>query len=156
VKPRCQTYEDAIQNLTIALEDKGFTTEIVEDFRDVYHTQYQEPSDIEGETYEESCQALEEEQYFSHDSIEFSKYLIKEVNYEDEALVSAPSSDEALQDPISLAQDEENEVSPFSFQFFEDTLFYDSKGEEVNEPLEDLGPSFSNEDEGMTRDESWG
>ena len=48
VKPQCQTYEDAPQNLAIALEDEGFTTEIVEDLRDVYHTQYQEPSDIEG------------------------------------------------------------------------------------------------------------
>ena len=45
-KPHCQTYEDALQNLTIALEDKEFTTEIVEDLRDVYHAQYQEPSDM--------------------------------------------------------------------------------------------------------------
>ena len=68
VKPQCQTYEDALQNLTVALEDEGFTTEIVEDLRDVYHTQYQEPSDIEGDIYEEGCQPLEEEQDFSHDS----------------------------------------------------------------------------------------
>jgi hypothetical protein len=143
VKPQCQTYEDALQNLAIALEDEGFTTEIVEDLRDVYHTQYQEPSDIEGEIYEEGCQPLEEEQYFSHDSIECSKDLTKEVSYEDEALVSAPPSDEALQDPISPAQDEENEVNHFPFQVFDDPLFYDSEGEEVKEPLEELGPSFS-------------
>jgi hypothetical protein len=154
VKPQCQTYEDALQNLTVALEDEGFTTEIVEDLRDVYHTQYQEPSDIEGEIYEESCQPLEEEQDFSHDSIECSKDLTKEVNYEDEALVSTPSSDEALQDPISPAQDEENEVSHFPFQFFDDTLFYDSEGEEIKEPLEELGPSFSDED--MIKEMSFG
>jgi hypothetical protein len=71
------------------------------------------------------------------------------VNCEDEALVSAPPSDEALQDPISPAQDEENEVSHFPFQFFDDALFYDSESE-VNEPLEELGPSFSNEDEEMS------
>jgi hypothetical protein len=53
------------------------------------------------------------------------------VNYEDEALVTAPPSDEALQDPISPSQDEENEVSHFPFQFLDDTLFYDSEGEEV-------------------------
>jgi hypothetical protein len=106
----------------------------VEDLRDVYHTQYF-LSDIEGGIYEEIFQPLEEEQDFSHDLIECSKYLTKEVNYEDEALVSSPSSDEALQDPISPTQDEENNVSHFPFQFFDDTLFYDSGGEEVKEPL---------------------
>jgi hypothetical protein len=64
----------------------------VEYLRDVYHTEYQEPSDIEGEIYEESCKPLEEEQDFSHDSIECSKDLTKYVSYEDELLVSAPSS----------------------------------------------------------------
>jgi hypothetical protein len=37
-------------------------------------------------------------------------------------------------------------MSHFPFQLFYDTLFYDSEGEEVKEPLEDLGPSFSIED----------
>jgi hypothetical protein len=69
VKPQCYTYEDALQNLTVALEDEGFITEIVEDLGDAYHTQDQEPSDIEGDIYEESCQPLENEQDFSHDSI---------------------------------------------------------------------------------------
>jgi hypothetical protein len=58
--------------------------------------------------------------------MEFSKYLTKEESYEDEALVSAPPSDENLQDPISPPQDEENEVNRFPFQVFDDTLFYDS------------------------------
>ena len=115
VKPQFQTYEDALQNLTIALEDDGFTIEIVEDLKDVYHTQYQEPSDIEGEIYEESFQPLEEGQDFSHDSIECNKDLTKEVSYEDEVLIFTPPSDEALQDPISLAQDKENEVNHFPF-----------------------------------------
>ena len=48
MKPQCLTYEHALENLVVALEDEGFTTEIVEDLRDVYRTQYQEPSDIEG------------------------------------------------------------------------------------------------------------
>jgi hypothetical protein len=47
------------------------------------------------------------------------------VNYDDEALISSPLSDESLRDPISPTQDEENEVSHFPFQFFDDTLFYD-------------------------------
>jgi hypothetical protein len=153
VKPQCLTYEDALKNLAVALEDEGFTTEIVGDLRDVYLTQYQEPSDIEGEIYEENCQPLEEEQDFSHDSIECSEDLTREVNYEDEALVTAPLSNDALQGPISLTQDEENEVSHFTFQFFDNTLFYDSKGEEVKEPLEELAPSFSDEDEEMSLSE---
>jgi hypothetical protein len=37
VKPQCLTYEDALKNLVVAQEDEGFTTEIVEDLRDVYH-----------------------------------------------------------------------------------------------------------------------
>jgi hypothetical protein len=64
------------------------------------------------------------------------------VNYEDEALVTAPRSDEALQDPISLAQGEENEVSHFPFHFFDDTLFYDSKSEGEMEPLDKLDPLY--------------
>jgi hypothetical protein len=93
---------------------------------------------MEEETYEENCQPLEEEQDFSHDSIECDEYITKEVNYEDEALVISPSFDEALQDPISPAQDEENEVSHFPFQFFDDTLFYDSDNEEEMEPLDKI------------------
>jgi hypothetical protein len=92
VKPQCHTYEDALQNLAIALEDEGFANDIVEDLKDVYHTQYQEPYDIEGEIYEEDCQPLEEEQDFSHDSTKCSKYLTEELSYEDETLVSAPPS----------------------------------------------------------------
>jgi hypothetical protein len=62
------------------------------------------------------------------------------VNYEDEAPVTAPQSDEALQDPVPLTQDEENEVSHFTFQFFDGTLFYDSESEEEMEPLDKLDP----------------
>jgi hypothetical protein len=79
-KTRCKTYEYALQNFTIALENEGFTTEIVEDLMDVYHTQCQEPSNIEEQIYEENCQPLEEEKDFSHDSIECNEYLTREVN----------------------------------------------------------------------------
>jgi len=60
------------------------------------------------------------------------------VNYEDKEPVTAPHSDEALQDPIPPAQDEENEVSHFPFRFFDDTLFYDSETEEEMDPLDKL------------------
>jgi hypothetical protein len=54
-------YEVSLQNFTIALKDKGITTEIVEDHRDVYHAQYQETFDIKEEIYEGNLQPLEEE-----------------------------------------------------------------------------------------------
>jgi hypothetical protein len=137
-KPHCQMYEDVLQNLMVALDDRGFTTEIVEDLRKVYHDQYQESSDIEDEVYEEHCQPLEEEQDFSHNSIECSEDITREVNYEDEAPVTAPPSDKALQDPIPPAKSEENEVSYFPFEIFDDTLFYDSNSREEMEPSDKL------------------
>jgi hypothetical protein len=116
-KPDCQTYEDVLQNLMVTLDHKGFTTEIVEDLRRAYHDQYQESSDIRDEVYEDHYQPLEEEQDLSHNPIECNKDITRDVNYEDEAPVTAPQSDEALQDPIPPAQDEENEVSHFPFSF---------------------------------------
>jgi hypothetical protein len=92
--------------------------------------------------YEEPCQPLEEEQDFSHDSTESSKDITRDVNYEDEAPVTTLQSDEALQDPIPPTQDEENEVSHFPFQFFDDTLFYDSESEEEVEPLDEMDPLY--------------
>ena len=89
-KPHCQTYEDALQNLTIALDDGGLTFEIVADLRNAYHIQHQEPFDVKEEIYEEPYQPLEEEQDFSHDSIEYNKDITRDVNYEDEAPVTAP------------------------------------------------------------------
>jgi hypothetical protein len=139
-KPCCQTYEDSLYNLTIALEDGGFTTEIVVDLINSYHVQNQEPSNLKKEIHEEHCQPIEKEQDFSHDSIECCEDMTKEVNCEDEAPMTAPQPDEALQNPIPLAQDEENEVSHFPFQLFDDTLFYDSESEEEMEPLDKLDP----------------
>jgi hypothetical protein len=46
-------------------------------------------------------------------------------------LVSAPPFDEVIQASIPPAQEEENVVSHFPFQDFDDALFYDSESEEV-------------------------
>jgi hypothetical protein len=62
----------------------------------------------------------------------------KEAVHEDEAPVIIPQPDEALQDPVNPAQDEENEVS--YFDSFDDTLFYDSENEEGTEPLDEPDP----------------
>jgi hypothetical protein len=62
----------------------------------------------------------------------------KEAVHEDKAPVIIPQPDEALQDPVNPAQDEENEVS--YFDSFDDTLFYDSENEEGTEPLDEPDP----------------
>jgi hypothetical protein len=103
-KPHWQTYEDVLQNLMVVLDDKGFTTEIVEDLRKAYHDQYLESFDIKDEVYEEHCQPLEEEQDLSHNSTECNEDITRKVNYEDEAPVTAPPFDEALQDSIPPAK----------------------------------------------------
>ena len=124
----------------VALDDKGFTIEIVEDLRKAYHDQYQESSDIKDEVYEDHYQPLEEEQDLSHNPRECSEDVTRKADYEDEAPVTAPQSDEALQDPVPPAQDDENKVSHFPFQSFDDTLFYDSGSEEEMEPLDKIDP----------------
>jgi hypothetical protein len=101
----------------------------------VHHAQYQEPCDVrEEEIYEEGCQPIGEEKELYHDAIEDNEDLIKE--HEDEMLVSAPPFDEVIQDFIPPAQEEENVVSHFPFQVFDDTLFYNLEGEEIEEPLD--------------------
>jgi hypothetical protein len=88
----------------------------------------------------EGYQSDEEEQEFTHASTKDNEGLVEEkepknIKHDDEVLMCAHASDEAIQDPIPLAQEEENEVSHFPFQ---DTLFYDSEGEEVRESLNEL------------------
>jgi hypothetical protein len=122
----------------VTLHHKGFTTEIVEDLRRSYHDQYQESSDIRDKVSEDHYQPLEEEQDLSHNPIECNEDVTRNVDYEDKAPLIAPHSDEALQDPVTPAQDEENEVS--HFDSFDDTLFYDSENEEGVEPLDEPDP----------------
>jgi hypothetical protein len=116
----------------LTLHHKGFTTKIVEDLRRAYHDQYQESSNIRDDVYKNHYQPLEEEQDLSHNPIECNE------DYEDEAPIITPQSDEALQDPIIPAQDEEYEVS--HFDSFDDTLFYDSENEEGVEHLDEVDP----------------
>jgi hypothetical protein len=147
-KPQCQPYEDVLRNLTIVLEDEGFTTEIVEGLRGVHHAQYQELCDMrEEEIYEEGYQTLGGEQELSHDYTKYNEVLIKERG--DEVMVSAPPFDEVIQDFIPPAQEEENVDSHFPFQIFDDALFYDLKSEEIEEPFDALNPSCYNESDDM-------
>jgi hypothetical protein len=58
----------------------------------------------------------------------------EDIKHDDEVLMYAPPSDEAIQEPIPPAQEEEDEVSHFPFQVFDDTLFYNSEREEERNP----------------------
>jgi hypothetical protein len=80
------------------------------------------------------------ESLYSHEDLvqhEMSEDIDEEQESEndDEVSTCAPLADEALQDPVTPAQDEENEVS--YFDSFDDALFYDSENEEGMEPLDE-------------------
>jgi hypothetical protein len=66
----------------------------------------------------------------------------RDIKHDDEALMCAPPSDEAIQNPIFPAQEEEDEVSHFPFQVFNNTLFYDSENEKEMKPLDKLDPLY--------------
>jgi hypothetical protein len=95
----------------------------------------------------EGFQSHEEEQEFAHASTKDNEDLVEEREPEDikhdvEVLMCAPSSNEAIQEPIPPAQEEEDEVGHFPFQVFHDTLFYDSEGEEERESLDKMDPPY--------------
>jgi hypothetical protein len=53
-----------------------------------------------------------------------------------------PPSNEAIQETIPPAQEEEDEVSHFPFQVFNDTILYDSEGEEERKSLDKTNPPY--------------
>jgi hypothetical protein len=95
---------------------------------EVSHLPFQDANDT---VYSE-----DEEEMEASDEVKIPCCEIKdeEAVLEDEVPVIIPHPDEALQDPITPAQDEENEVSYFSF---DDALFYDSESKEGMEPLDE-------------------
>jgi hypothetical protein len=54
--------------------------------------------------------------------------------------MSASPFDETIQEHINPTQEEEDEVSHLPFQVFDDTLFFDSEGEEERESLYEIDP----------------
>jgi hypothetical protein len=63
----------------------------------------------------------------------------REVEQDNEVSTCAPPTDKVMQNPVTPAQDEENEVSYFSF---DDALFYDSDNEGGMEPLDEPDPLY--------------
>jgi hypothetical protein len=80
----------------------------------------------------------------------------------EEVLMCAPPSDEAIQEPFSLVQQKEDEVSCVPSQSANDTLFLDSENEGEKKALNEVdGPCCAikdkeavHEDETMTHDEN--
>jgi hypothetical protein len=56
----------------------------------------------------------------------------------DEVSTCAPPSDEAIHEPFPPAQQQDDEVSCFPFQDFDDTLFHDSESEGEMESLNEV------------------
>jgi hypothetical protein len=75
-------------------------------------------------------------QVFSQQNEDIDKE--QKIEQDDEVSACAPPADEALQDPVTHAEDEENEVS--CFDSFDDALFYDSENEEGTELLDEPDP----------------
>jgi hypothetical protein len=73
-----------------------------------------------------------------------------EPKQDDEVSTYAPPSDEAIQEPVSPAQQKEDEVSCFQFQDSDNTLSHDSENEgEMESPKELDLPCCTTEDEGI-------
>jgi hypothetical protein len=66
----------------------------------------------------------------------------EDIKHDDAVLMCAPPFDEAIHEPIPPTQGEEDEVSHFSFQVFDNSLFYDSENEEEMEPLDKIEPMY--------------
>jgi hypothetical protein len=72
----------------------------------------------------------------------------KKPKQDDEVSTCAPFSDKAIQEPVSLAQQNDDEVSHFPFQDTDDTLFLDSEKEGEMKTLSKV-PCCTIEDEGV-------
>jgi hypothetical protein len=86
----------------------------------VSHENFEDTQEKEEQIIDQQNEDIDEEQ---------------EPEKDDEVSTCAPPADEALQDPVTPAQDEENEVS--YFDSFDDALCYDSEKEEGMEPLDE-------------------
>jgi hypothetical protein len=115
--------------------------------------------EVEERDLDEGYQSHGEEQEFTHASSKDNEDVFEErepedIKYNDEVLMCSPPSDEAIPNPIPPIQEEEDEIIHFPFHVFYDTLFYDSKGEEEREPLDEIDPPYYEaEDVGESHEE---
>jgi hypothetical protein len=101
--------------------------------------------EAKGKDLDEVFQSHKEEKRITHSSAKNNEDVVEElepedIKHDDEVFMSPPPSDEAIQNPIFHAQEEEDEVIHFHFQDFDNTLFYDSKSEGEMESSGKVGP----------------
>ena len=122
--------------------------------------QFINQQEVEESNPNEGFQCHEEGKEFTHASAEDNKDIVKEkepedIKHDDEVSMCSPPYDEAIHELVPPTQEEENEVSHFPFQDFDNTLFYDSESEGEMESLgkedspcctiEDVGASHEDE-----------
>jgi hypothetical protein len=98
-----------------------------------------------GKDLDEVFQSHKEEQRITHSFAKNNEDVVEElepedIKHDDEVLMCPPPSDEAIQNPIFPAQEEDDEVSLFHFQDFDITLFYDSENEGEMESSDKVDP----------------
>jgi hypothetical protein len=72
----------------------------------------------------------------------------------DKTSTCAPPSDEVMHKPFPPAQQQDDELSFFPFQDFDDTLFHDSESEEGVDSLKEVDlPCYTTEDEGSVHED---
>jgi hypothetical protein len=101
-----------------------------------------------GKDLDEVFQPYREEQRIVED-------IVEELEPEqDDEVSTCPPPDEAIHEPFPPAQEEENEVSCFPFQDFDNTLFHDSKSEGEMESSNEVDLAYCTvEDEGTTHED---
>jgi hypothetical protein len=101
--------------------------------------------EVEEKDLNEDFQSHEEEKEINHASTKDNEDMVEErqpedIKHNDEVLMCAPPSDQAIPNPIFPAQEEEDDVSHIPFQVFDNTLFYDSESEGEMESLVKVDP----------------
>jgi hypothetical protein len=88
--------------------------------------QFIDQQGFEERDLDEVYQSHREEREFAHASSKDNEDLVEErepedIKHDDEVLMCAPPSNEAIPNPFPPTQEEEDEVSQFTFQVFDDT-----------------------------------
>ena len=84
-----------------------------------------------GKYIDEVFQSHKEEKRTTHFSAKNNDDIVEELEPEhsEKASICAPPFDAAIHEPFPSTQEEEDEVSHFPCQYFDETLFYDSESE---------------------------
>jgi hypothetical protein len=106
--------------------------------------------EVERKDIDDIFESHKEEQMITHSSSKNNEDVFEEIEpkeiepedikHDDELFMCPPPSNETIQNPIFPTQEEEDEVSHFSFQDLDNTLFYDSESEGEMKSLGKVDP----------------